>query len=182
VTTPVLDHHDVRARPVGTSPRLRRATADDADAIHGLIARHQAEGHLLPRTTEEVRRHAVRFVVAIDARGVAGCAELMPFGNGVAEIRSLVVEDRARGFGLGRLLVEALVLEARQSGALRLCAFTHEPGFFARLGFSLVPHAWLPEKVAADCAGCPLFRRCGQAAMELRLAGHAGAVDIRQVA
>jgi hypothetical protein len=38
-----------------------------------------------------------------------------------------------------------------------------------RLGFSIVPHLWLREKVFTDCVGCPLFRSCGQHAMMLKL-------------
>jgi hypothetical protein len=34
-----------------------------------------------------------------------------------------------------------------------------------RQNFSIVPHLWLPEKIATDCVGCPLFRRCQQYAM-----------------
>jgi hypothetical protein len=34
-----------------------------------------------------------------------------------------------------------------------------------------VPHTWVPEKIAHDCAGCPLFRACGQYAMLLELVG-----------
>jgi N-acetylglutamate synthase-like GNAT family acetyltransferase len=33
------------------------------------------------------------------------------------------------------------------------------------MGFSIVPHTWLPEKIMADCRNCPLFRRCEQFAM-----------------
>ena len=48
------------------------------------------------------------------------------------------------------------------------------------MGFSIVPHTWLPEKIMADCRICPLFRRCEQFAMvtdldlmpEARSAGH----------
>ena len=29
------------------------------------------------------------------------------------------------------------------------------------MGFSIVPHLWLPEKVFTDCVKCPLFRPCG---------------------
>jgi hypothetical protein len=29
----------------------------------------------------------------------------------------------------------------------------------------MVPHGWLPEKIAVDCHTCPLFHRCGQHAM-----------------
>ena len=32
-----------------------------------------------------------------------------------------------------------------------------------------MPHLWVPEKIATDCLGCPLFRRCGQYAMMLPL-------------
>jgi hypothetical protein len=50
-----------------------------------------------------------------------------------------------------------------------LCAFTHEPAHFVRLGFSIVPHIWVPEKIAHDCTGCALFRKCGQYAVTLPL-------------
>jgi hypothetical protein len=33
------------------------------------------------------------------------------------------------------------------------------------MGFSIVPHPWLPEKISADCRTCALFRHCGQYAM-----------------
>jgi N-acetylglutamate synthase-like GNAT family acetyltransferase len=155
-----------------TSGSLRPATAGDASAISALVARYQSEGRLLPRPQAEIARHAERFLVVEDlATGaVLACAELAPLSDGVAEVRSLVVHEKARGLGFGRVLVEAVAAEAAMAGFGSLCAFTHEPGYFVRLGFSLVPHAWLPEKIAADCAGCPLFRRCGQDAVRLDLA------------
>jgi amino-acid N-acetyltransferase len=149
---------------------MRSATPGDADAIQAVIDRYQAQGRLLPRHVDEIRRHAARFLVVEDRGEIAGCAELAPLSAAVAEVRSLVLDERLRGLGLGRLLVEALTREARMAGFGSICAFTHEPAYFARLGFSLVPHAWLPEKIAVDCVACPLFRRCGQAAMRLRLA------------
>jgi hypothetical protein len=50
-----------------------------------------------------------------------------------------------------------------------LCAFTHEPARFVRLGFTIVPHIWVPEKIARDCTSCALFRHCGQYAVMLPL-------------
>jgi amino-acid N-acetyltransferase len=159
----------VRRPRVAPSAVVRRATRDDVAGIHALIARHQAAGHLLPRAEDEIARHADRFFVVIDDGEVAGCAELAPLSGTVAEVRSLVVDDHLRGLGYGRTLVESLTREAQAKGHVSLCALTHEPAYFARLGFSLVPHSWLPEKIAVDCAGCPLFRTCGQSAMRLRL-------------
>jgi amino-acid N-acetyltransferase len=149
---------------------LRAATAADAPAIHALVERYQAAGRLLPRSVEEVARHADRFLVVGAGDEVLGCAELAPLSGTVAEVRSLVVDESARGLGFGRLLVETLADEAHLAGFRTICAFTHEPGYFVRLGYSLVPHAWLPQKIALDCAGCALFRACGQDAVRLHLA------------
>jgi amino-acid N-acetyltransferase len=107
--------------------------------------------------------------VITDGREIMGCAELAPLSSDVAEVRSLVVDEQARGLGFGRLLVDTIADEARMAGFRTVCAFTHDPAYFVRLGYSLVPHAWLPEKIAHDCAGCTLFRQCGQDAVRLQL-------------
>jgi amino-acid N-acetyltransferase len=149
---------------------FRAASVDDAAEIHALIVDHQAEGHLLPRTLADVRRWASRFVVACAGDQVVACGELAPLGNDVAEIRSLVVDRAARRHGVGEQVFVHLKARAESLGLARLCAFTHEPRYFIRLGFSIVPHTWLPEKIATDCCGCPLFRRCGQFGMLMELA------------
>ncbi|MCA1583798.1 MAG: GNAT family N-acetyltransferase [Acidobacteria bacterium] len=100
---------------------------------------------------------------------MVACAELAPLSGAVAEVRSLVVHRHARALGIGRRLVDELQRQARVEGYDRLCAFTHEPGYFVRMGFSIVPHTWVPEKIAHDCTGCALFRRCGQHAVVLTL-------------
>lgn len=155
------------AARAGAGPvAIRSATADDAAAIFGLVSANLEEGHLLPRTIDDLVAHARRFLVLADQAGeVVGCGELAPLSAAVAEIRSLVVDARLRGLGLGSRLVTALKRRARLDGHRTLCAFTHQPASFVRQGFSIVPHQWLPEKIATDCHACPLFRRCGQYAM-----------------
>ncbi len=110
-----------------------------------------------------------RFVVCVHAGEVEACAELAPLSAGVAEVRSLVVASRFRRVGLAARLVDALRAQAAAGGFESLCAFTHDARFFVRQGFSIVPHVWLPEKIAVDCVDCPLFRRCRQRAMLLPL-------------
>jgi amino-acid N-acetyltransferase len=145
---------------------LRSATPKDGRRLHALITANQQEGHLLPRDLSEVTLHADRFVVAVDGRGsIIACGEVAPLSHSLAEVRSLVVSGQHRGAGVGQRLVDELRDRARASGFDMLCAFTHQPGYFARMGFSIVPHTWLPEKVFADCQSCPIFRRCGQYAM-----------------
>ena len=153
---------------------LRAATAADAAAIHRLIADNLEAGHLLPRSIADIEEHALRFVVAEAGGEVVGCAELAPLSASVAEVRSLVVDQPYRG----RRIAGELVARVAAAGAARdfatLCAFTHEPAHFVRLGFSIVPHIWVPEKIAHDCAGCSLFRKCGQYAVTFPL--RAGAI------
>jgi amino-acid N-acetyltransferase len=149
--------------------QLRTGAAGDGAAIHRLIAVNVAAGHLLPRSLEDVEAHAARFIVATLHGAVIGCAELAPLSESVAEVRSLVVDEAQRGHRTGAALVTALADGARMLGYDTLCAFTHEPSHFLRLGFSIVPHVWMPEKIAHDCVGCVHFRRCGQYAVSLPL-------------
>jgi N-acetylglutamate synthase-like GNAT family acetyltransferase len=130
-----------------------------------LIEEHLAEGHLLPREQQEIAAHAGRLALAVQGGVVVGCAELAPLSREVAEVRSFVVSRDARSLGVGRRLVERLFARAQAAGFEKLCAFAHAPGYFLHLGFSIVPHVWLPEKIATDCRSCRHFRRCGQYAL-----------------
>jgi N-acetylglutamate synthase-like GNAT family acetyltransferase len=159
---------------------VRRGAVEDARAIFNLVAEHREEGHLLPRPFEEIRRHASRFFVATVDGEIVGCAELAPLSTSVAEVRSLVIDGEFRSLGLGAQLVGRLEAQASADRYRTLCAFTHEPGFFVRHGFSIVPHVWVPEKIQTDCRTCPLFMKCGQYAVVLSLDTAAGpaALDV----
>jgi amino-acid N-acetyltransferase len=176
---------------------LRPAIVADAPALHALIAAHLEEGRLLPRALDELAVHAPRFVVAVESSSsgvrlrddasarqerIVGCAELAPLSQVVAEVRSLVVSRDARRHGLGVRMVEELAARARREGYARLCAFAHDPAFFVRRGFSIVPHTWVPEKIAHDCFSCPLFRNCGQYAIVLELDRMSATSPLRRTA
>jgi N-acetylglutamate synthase-like GNAT family acetyltransferase len=148
---------------------FREASAGDAADIHRLISDNLEVGHLLPRTFDDIVEHVPRFVVAEHEGRVLACAELAPLSRTVAEVRSLVVDQYARGNQIGPRLVSELARAAAARGFATLCAFTHQPSHFVRMGFTIVPHMWVPEKIAHDCTSCPLFRRCGQYAVTLPL-------------
>jgi len=156
----------------------RRATVADAPAIHALILANLAEGHLLPRTLGNIVALADRFSVVEHEGVLLGCGELAPLSPTVAEVRSLAVHTEARGLGLGRILIDDLRRRARGGRFQTLCAFAHGPRFFVRLGFSIVPHQWLPEKVANDCWSCSKFPQCGQYAMVTPICGQANPAHV----
>jgi amino-acid N-acetyltransferase len=144
---------------------IKRADPAHAPVLHALIAANLEEGHLLPRTLDELTVHAERFTIVMRGKKVVGCAELAPLSAQVAEVRSLAVDTNERAKGIGAMLVDELRRRAHEDGYDKLSAFTHAPGYFSQMGFSIVPHLWVPEKVFTDCVKCPMFRRCGQYAM-----------------
>jgi amino-acid N-acetyltransferase len=148
---------------------IRSADASHARKLHALITATLEEGRLLPRTLAEIKTHADRFVIGVRGPAIVGCAELAPLGAQVAEVRSLAVDRAERGAGVGAALVDKLRRRARRDGYEKLCVFTHAPGYFIGMGFSIVPHLWLLEKLFTDCVTCPHFRRCGQYAMVVPL-------------
>jgi len=148
---------------------LRTGETADAKKLHALIQANLEEGHLLPRTLGELTVRANRFVVAVRGRKIVGCAELAPLSPHVAEVRSLAVDANARGGRVGVAIVDELRRRARREGFEKLCAFTHAPSYFIHMGFSIVPHLWLTEKIFTDCVKCPQFRQCGQYAMVVPL-------------
>lgn len=64
-----------------------------------------------------------------------GCGALHVMWEDLAEIRTLAVARGSRGLGIGHLLLEALVGQARELGVRRLFCLTFEVEFFARHGF-----------------------------------------------
>lgn len=149
---------------------IRSATPDDAVALDALIAAHREEGHLLPRQVDEIRTRASRFLVAEFDGVIKACAELVPLSKQMAEVRSLVVSGDVRRHGLASRLIDELRKRAILEGFQSLLALAHNPLFFIRHNFSLVPHEWLSAKISRDCHNCELFRHCGQHALLLSLA------------
>lgn len=56
-----------------------------------------------------------------------GVVALRPLADGIAEMKRLFVQPQGRGYGLGQLLVEAVIDRARQAGygAIRLDSLPH---------------------------------------------------------
>src|SRR5262245_34520614 len=121
--------------PRSTRISLRTAEPHDARHIHALITANLVEGHLLPRTLEELTVHVSRFVVATRGRKVVGCSELAPLSPQVAEVRSLAVDTSARHHGVGTMLVEEPRVRASREGYDQLCAFTYDQGYFFIMDF-----------------------------------------------
>jgi len=149
-----------------TAIRAVKAEIPDAQAIHDLINLYAQRGDMLPRTMGEVYENLRDFyVVRGDDGTFMGCVALHIVWSDLAEIKSLAVPEDAQTRGLGSLLVEAAVEEARNIGLSRCFALTYRPAFFERLGFAQADVMTLPRKVWNECYRCPKFPSCNEIAL-----------------
>jgi len=144
---------------------VRKASMQDIPNLLDLINGYAAKGIMLPRTEFELSENMRDFMVAYDGNRLAGCGALHFYSPQVGEIRSLAVAESHKTHGIGRLIVEALVYEAKTYGLDAAFAFTYVPAFFAKVGFNEVERGELPLKAWKDCLRCPKFHSCDEIAV-----------------
>lgn len=151
------------------TPNVRAAAIADVPAIHHLLEIYASKGNLLPRTMSELYRHLRDFFVIEIGGHVVAIGALEIFTEDLGEVRSLVVDATYERRGLGRLMVERIITEARKIGLRRVMALTYVPEFFHRLGFKTVSMGSLPEKVWSVCVKCYKYNNCDEIAVLIEL-------------
>lgn len=149
--------------------QLRAAAESDIDGILTLVNGYAAQDLMLPRTAEQIKRALPGFMVAISNGRVVGCGSNVPLTPRLTELRSLAVAPETRGTGLGKRLVAALVVAARDAGYDRICALTLNEGFFNACGFNTVDRWAITPKIWQECIYCPKFDKCDEIAVLMNL-------------
>lgn len=98
---------------------------------------------------------------------VVACGGFHILWEDLSEVRSVAVHPGLQRRGLGRLIVQDLIEDARRLGASRVFTFTLAPEFFSSLGFSTVDRDTLSPVVWAECSKCPKFYKCDEIGMML---------------
>ena len=143
----------------------RSAKLPDAFAIEHLIQVHIGDGTLLPRPLSEICENIRDFTVVENEGEIVGCGALHLYGLHLAEMRSITVTGKSKGKGAGRILIDALLKEARRQSVTCVCLFTRIPDFFGRMGFQVVEKEALPDKLLKDCMKCTRRNACDEIAM-----------------
>jgi amino-acid N-acetyltransferase len=149
--------------------KIRKAKISDLKEAQKLINDFAKRGQMIPRSLNELYETLRDFVICESGGKVYGVCALHIMWEDLAEIRSLAVEKRFQGQGIGRNLVKHCIREAKDLGIKRIFALTYQPEFFRQLGFLDTDKATLPQKIWGDCIRCHRFPECDENAVIIHL-------------
>jgi amino-acid N-acetyltransferase len=117
---------------------VRPARTRDVPLIRALIDQNVGSRRLLDKPTVNLYEDILEFCVAEDSADgtVVGCGALHVMWDDLAEIRTVAVDARAQGRGIGHLIVAELLDRARAVGVGRVFCLTFAVNFFASHGFT----------------------------------------------
>jgi amino-acid N-acetyltransferase len=151
------------------SMKVDKARVSDAVSIHQLVNHFADKGEVLPRALSDIYENIRDYFVIRDEDHLIGCVALHVNWADLAEVRSLAVEEKAQAKGIGSLLVETCLNEAKTLDILTVFCLTRRPAFFEKHGFQLVDKMKLPHKVWSECYHCPRFPNCDEVALILHI-------------
>ncbi len=138
--------------------RVRRARTADVPQVRDLVDRWTPDRRLLGKATVTLYEDVQEFFVAVaqvdDAR-VVGCGALHVLWADLGEVRTLAVDPSVQGRGVGHLLLEQVLEQARALGVSRVFCLTFETAFFARHGFMPVDRVLVDPGVEVELLQSP---------------------------
>jgi amino-acid N-acetyltransferase len=146
---------------------IRRANYQDAESIQNLIFIFSETGKVLFRSLDEIRKNISSFCVYEKNDQIVGIYSLKRGWGRLVELRSLAVDPRYSGQGIGTKMIKASLEEALATDCDELFVLTYAVSMFKRIGFSMVDKERLPHKVWNDCNVCLHQENCDETAMIL---------------
>ncbi len=144
---------------------IRTAKVSDSKIIQQLVNKYAKQGEMLNLSLNEIFERLYEFVLWEENGEVIGVAALHPMWEDVAEVRSLAIDDKARGKGVGKALVLFLLDRAREMGFNKVFALTYKEEFFRKCGFEVTSVETLPKKIWTDCLKCVKYPNCDETAV-----------------
>jgi amino-acid N-acetyltransferase len=147
---------------------VRKATDEDIDTIHEIIASYSEEGVLLARSIDDISDTLENFYVAEVRDITAGVVTFYDYGDHLKEVRSLAVRKNYLRRGVGSILLQRLIQDLTAANMPKIFVLTYTPAFFERNGFEAIDMETLPEKIWKDCIYCKNQDTCHETALEYR--------------
>ena len=146
---------------------LVKATLDDIPQMQALVTNEVKDGIILNRTDDEVSTNIRSYVLAKENDKIVGYAALHVHSKRLAEVRSLIVDEKYRAKNIGESIVKSTLKEAKELGVKEdVLVLTYLPIFFEKMGFVEMNKEEIPEhKIWADCIKCIHFPICNEIAL-----------------
>lgn len=114
---------------------IRRARTSDVPDIKRLVDTYAGK-ILLEKNLVTLYEAVQEFWVAEVGGEVVGCGALHVLWSDLGEVRTVAVDPKVKGHGVGHAIVDRLLQVARELQLQRLFVLTFETEFFGRHGFS----------------------------------------------
>lgn len=144
---------------------IRKARIEDVKKIHSLINISSSNGEMLARPLGELYDNLRDYFIYEENGEIIGTGAFHICWEDLAEIRSLCVAESSRKKGVGRMLVDACIEEARQYRIGKIFLLTYKVDFFEKCGFHVTDKKIFPQKIWSDCIRCAKFPECDEIAM-----------------
>jgi len=143
-----------------------KAKLSDILFMQEVVQPEVEKGIILFRSSDEMATNIRSYILAKEDEHIIGFGALHFHADDLAEIRSLVVKDGFRGHGVGKGIIQTLLLEGESLGVKKVFTLTYQKAFFESVGFTEIPKEALPtHKIWADCIKCKHFPICDEIAL-----------------
>lgn len=150
--------------------KLRKALLSDISQMQKLVANEVKNGVILPRSDDEIATNIRSYILAYLDEELVGYAALHIHSASLAEIRSLIVDEKARGLGVGKEIIQYCKAEAKSLGIKEILVLTYIADFFKKLDFVEIDKEKIPDhKIWADCIKCIHFPVCHEISLLYRV-------------
>ena len=147
-----------------------KARLSDISLMQTIVKDEIQNGIILYRSDDEIATNIRSYIVAKEDGDLVGYGALHIHTKELAEVRSLVIDSKSRGKGIGSDIVKKLIVEGKNLGLKRVFTLTYQKEFFEKLGFLEIEKESLPEqKIWADCINCKHFPVCNEVSLIINL-------------
>ena len=148
--------HQTASKQPGLEYSVRPARTSDVPGIEALVEPLVQQRILLGKDRVVFYEAVQEFRVAVDSSDrLVGCGALHVMWEDLGEVRTLAVDARWLGRGVGYSIMRRLEADARDLGLSRLFCLTFEVGFFTRNGFTDMGTETVDPAVYAELVRSP---------------------------
>ena len=145
-------------------------TVEYIENMQKLVKKDVDVGTILHRSDDEIATTIRSYTcVSVDNK-LVGFVALHIYSKNLAEVRSLIVDEKYRGLSIGKGLVLQCLEEAKKLSIKKVLSLTYKDKFFENLGFKQIEKDTIPEhKIWADCIKCKHFPICNEVALTISI-------------